>query len=450
MNTIKKKKRSVQKSAFLPPKYKKEKLDHLLKKASLAHKEGRFAEAASAYSEILKKRPGWGAVLNALGTVFMDQSLLDKAQKAFEKAIELRPPYWGAYYNLGLLKQLQNDHHGAIKIYRTVLEKKPDFGQVWNNLGKAYQEIGDMNKAISCFKRAVKFAPDMAEAWNNLGVAQDEFNMAQDALRSYKKAIDIRPNYISAHLNLGFSLQKTGLFKEAGEQYREILNIKPDHHTARFMLHSLGTQETPDAAPVEYVRMVFNGCAENFEKTLVENLQYQTPELLFELVRPYLTEAMDILDLGCGTGLGSQFYRPFAKELVGVDISSKMLKKAAQKETYHRLEELDILQDWKFWKNFDLIYSSDVLVYFGNLDPIFRSVSSSLRHGGIVTFSVEKLNDCTSSYRLFPTGRYAHSRTYIQDCLRRNGLHILKEAEACIRKESKNQVRGLLFVAQKC
>jgi predicted TPR repeat methyltransferase len=228
-----------------------------------------------------------------------------------------------------------------------------------------------------------------------------------------------------------------------------VLEIKPDDEAARFMLQSLGTGETPDAAPAEHVRRIFDRCARTFERVLVKDLEYKTPELLFDLVQPYLTEEMNVLDLGCGTGLGAQLYRPFAKRLIGVDVSSKMLEKAAEKKIYDRLEAFDILQDWGFPQKFDLIYSSDVFVYFGNLDPIIRSATSYLVDGGIIAFSVERLEDNSIAYRLFPSGRYAHSRTYIQGCLRRHGLQLIEEAKADIRKESGNQVKGLLIVAKK-
>jgi len=52
-------------------------------------------------------------------------------------------------------------------------------------------------------------------------------------------------------------------------------------------------------------------------------------------------------------------------------------------------------------------------------------------------------------YRLFPSRRYAHSQTYIQDYLRRHGLELIEETKADIRKQSGNQVKGLLIVAKK-
>ena len=171
-------------------------------------------------------------------------------------------------------------------------------------------------------------------------------------------------------------------------------------------------------------------------------------------MRPYLTEKMTILDLGCGTGLGAQLYQPFSKSLTGVDVSSKMLKKAYEKKIYNRLEVFDILQDWVFLGKFDLIYSSDVFVYFGNLDTIIRSASSSLVNGGKIAFSVEKLKHrklkhSSANYQLFPSGRYAHSQEYIQECLNRHGLQLIEIKKAIVRNQSGNPVKGLLIVAKK-
>ncbi len=421
----------------------------ILMKASLDHREGRLAEAQKGYQEVLKRTPDWGQVLNALGTVYLDSGQLDKAKKTFTKAAELKPLNISACYNLAMLQQRGNDHQGAITIYKTVLEAQPDFGQAWNNLGVAYRETINPDEALSCFQKAVKFAPEMAEAWNNLGVAQDEFNMVENSSTSYKTAIDLRPDYSSAHFNLGMSLQKLKRFQEAEEHYKKVLETQPEDEAAQFMLQSLGTTNaTPDAAPVEHVRRIFDQCAGTFEKILVNDLEYRTPELLFNLVTPLLTEEMNILDLGCGTGLGAQLYRPFAKKLTGVDVSSKMIEKAEEKNIYDFLHVFDMLQDWNFPKKFDLIYSSDVFVYFGNLQPIIKSISSALSNDGLIAFSVENLQESSDDYRLFPTGRYAHSHHYIKNCLEQYGLEVLVETESDIRKQSGNPVKGLLFVAQ--
>ncbi len=424
-------------------------LEQVFKKHYSAHREGNLSEAETGYQKLLKRKPDWGEVLHALGNLYLDQTRPDKAKPVFEKATRLNPPYLPACYSFGRLKQLENDHQGAIIIYKNMLDQQPNAGVVWNNLGVAYRETGKPDDAISSFEAAVRFAPQMAEAWNNLGVAQDELNLAEDALNSYQKSIEIQPEYVSPHLNLGISLQKFERFKEAEEHYMKVLKLQPDNETAKFMQQSIGGVETPDAAPVEHVRSIFDQCAEKFETILVEGLEYKTPELLFNLVYPYLTQNMTILDLGCGTGLGAKFYKPFAKSLIGVDVSSKMLEKTKKKKVYNRLEVFDILQDWVFPEKFDLIYSSDVFVYFGNLDAIIRSGASYLVEGGRIAFSVEKLKDSTTGYQLFPSGRYAHTQMYIQDCLNRHGLESLEIKEADVRNQAGNPVKGLLIVAIK-
>ncbi len=90
-----------------------------------------------------------------------------------------------------------------------------------------------------------------------------------------------------------------------------------------------------------------------------------------------------------------------------------------------------------------------MFVYFGNLDPIIRSASSYLVHGGIIAFSVERLEDDSAGYQLFPSGRYAHSHRYVQDCLKQHGLAPLAATDAAIRRQSGDQVRWLLIVAEK-
>jgi predicted TPR repeat methyltransferase len=422
----------------------------ILVKASIDHREGRLAEAENGYLAVLKKTPDWGQVLNALGTVYLDKRQLEKAKKAFTKAAGLKPLNISACYNLAMLKQRGNDHLGAITIYKTILDAEPAYGQAWNNLGIAYKETMYQDEALSCFQKAVEFAPAMAEAWNNLGVAQDESNMGEKSLASYRKAIELRQEYASAHFNLGMCLQKLKRLEEAEECYKRVLEIYPDDEAAKFMLQSLGAITTTlEAVPMEHVRRIFDQCAGTFEKILVKDLEYRTPELLYNLVSPYLTEEMNILDLGCGTGLGAQLYRPFAKNLTGVDVSSKMVEKAEEKNIYDSLDVFDVLQDWDFPQKFHLIYSSDVFVYFGNLQPIIRSMSSAVADNGLIAFSVESLQGSGDNYRLFSTGRYAHSHNYINDCLEQYGFELLVETESDIRKQSGNQVKGFLFVAKK-
>ncbi len=90
----------------------------------------------------MKKRPDWEQALTALGKLFLDQNLPEKAKPVFEKAASLNPPDLSACYNLGRLKQLKNDHPEAIVLYKLMNNHQPNIGLVWNNLGVAYRKTG--------------------------------------------------------------------------------------------------------------------------------------------------------------------------------------------------------------------------------------------------------------------------------------------------------------------
>ncbi|WP_163597484.1 class I SAM-dependent DNA methyltransferase, partial [Klebsiella pneumoniae] len=66
-------------------------------------------------------------------------------------------------------------------------------------------------------------------------------------------------------------------------------------------------------------------------------LDYRAPELVAEAVAASQeagTTGLAILDAGCGTGLCGPSLRPFADRLIGIDLSRKMLERAAARGCY--------------------------------------------------------------------------------------------------------------------
>lgn len=58
------------------------------------------------------------------------------------------------------------------------------------------------------------------------------------------------------------------------------------------------------------------------------------PDKTFEMIRPYITDSMDlIVDIGCGTGLSTMSCEKYAKKVIGIDPSDDMLNKARKKES---------------------------------------------------------------------------------------------------------------------
>ena len=121
---------------------------------------------------------------------------------------------------------------------------------------------------------------------------------------------------------------------------------REDYHGARLQLARLGVGEPAPAMTGVYVRRLFDQYAPDFDRALVERLDYRGPELLLEAVRAVARRSVrgfgSVLDLGCGTGLAGAAFRPHRDWLVGVDLSPGMVEQARAKGLYDRLVVADI------------------------------------------------------------------------------------------------------------
>ena len=160
---------------------------------------------------------------------------------------------------------------------------------------------------------------------------------------------------------------------------------------------------------------------------------------------------LEVLDAGCGTGLCGALVVPFARRLVGVDLSQGMLAHAKEKNVYHALiktELTDYLRDNS--EGFDLIVSADTLVYFGDLKGVIAAFAGALRPNGLLVFTLEQAvaGSADVDYRLELHGRYSHSQAYVERLLTFSGLQS-KIVQAQLRTEAGAPVSGLVIRAAK-
>jgi predicted TPR repeat methyltransferase len=101
-------------------------------------------------------------------------------------------------------------------------------------------------------------------------------------------------------------------------------------------------------------------------------------------------------------------------------------------------------------ETFDLIVSSDTLVYFGDLEGIMAAFAGALRPNGHLVFTLEHaVGDSDGiNYRLELHGRYSHARSYVERLLASSGLHS-KIIQAELRMEAGAPVPGLVVRAAK-
>lgn len=353
-----------------------------------------------------------------LGAINGQLGRIDDAITCCQRVIALQPGNADAHYNLAQAYMHQCRHKEAVEAYRDTVRLQPQRVEALNNLGYALQQIARFEEAVACHKQALSLNPEDAEAFNNLGNA----------------------------------LHGTGNKEAAEAAFLEALRIRPDYETPRFQLAVLRGDTAPPQAPPDYVRGLFDNYAERFDQHLVENLQYRTPELLNSALRQVLGAAesdLEILDLGCGTGLCGPLLRDLARKLVGVDLSPKMIEKARARNLYDELLVGDITASLLApGRQFDLVVAADVFPYVGDLVAVFAACASALKPGGLFAFSVEA-SEQAEGYILRATGRYAHSAEYIMKLADGAGFVGAKPESVTLRMDKGKPISGYLFILRR-
>lgn len=375
----------------------------------------------------------------------------------FRKVLALDPENPDALHFLGAIAHQSGNHHEAIGYIRRALDACAQPARriapnpaAYNNLGEAYRALARTEEAASCYESALAIRPDYAEAHYHLGLTLEDRGRIEDAIFHYRRAVTLKPDLAFAHFNLGSALKGSGRLDEAALCFREVLRLDPGNERAQYLLAAVLGQ-TPEHAPDQHVVHLFDGHAPNFDEHLVRRLQYSVPQDLVALAlrsAGHPPPPWDVLDLGCGTGLVGAAIAPYARHLVGVDLSGGMLERARARNLYARLEQRELLAMMKQEadSSYDIVVAADVFVYVGKLDEVIGEAARLLRQGGLAAFSVETLDDTAIDYRVALTGRYAHSSTYLHRLAHENGFRSIEIAPTRIRLENEKPVAGWLAI----
>ena len=417
------------------------------------HKQGQFDKAESVYFGVLAADQDNVDALHYLGVMRHQQGRSLLAVDLVCRAIEIQPDYLDAYNNLGNIFQQLGNSAEAAKAYEKVLALQPGHAAALRNLGIVLRQLKRFEEAIDAHQRAVQREPENLQNLYSLAIAYKEIGRIDDALATLEKALATRPEP-DGFRRLGqllYGLRRTG---EAAAVYEAWLRLDPESPVAKHMLAACTLKDVPPRAGDAFVTEVFDGFADTFDKVL-RRLEYRAPALIGAALRRTEGEGrgeLDIADAGCGTGLLGQHLRPYARRLVGVDLSPRMLHKAAARALYDETVAAELVSFLRASPQaFDIVASSDTLVYFGELGEAFAAAHGALRPGGRLYFTLEHAvdpGDATGGYRLNPHGRYSHSEPYVRQALADAGLQAVAVDKGRLRREGNAYVEGLVVTAR--
>ena len=453
--------------------------------------QGHGAEAENALTLALESDPRHVAALRRLSDVKIDTAAWEEAEALLRRAIEIAPEDAALHSRLGYVLHSQVDLENAVGAYEVSLKQNPLSSDTIVNLGQALQELGRLDDAVERYREAMRFDPELFLAHANLGHALGELDKPEDAVIAfqhaialepddtgilfqlgatlrglerydeavpvYRRALEIDTDYSSGHWELGHALESCGDIEGATASYETCLAADPDNAVARHLLAAL-TGETTAAAPPGFIEDLFDDYASSFDSSLLEDLGYVSPERIRELLDEMEDQPAGegrntfsrALDLGCGTGLVGEKIRDLVDNLVGVDLSEKMLAIADEKNIYDSVHQAELVaflttDAGRDDERYDLMVAGDVLTYFGSLTTVLAAARPCLVENAPFIFTVEAMEaGSVEAFLLRPSGRYAHNEDYLKKEAGHNGFKVEKILRRVIRNDGDEAIEGFL------
>lgn len=270
------------------------------------------------------------------------------------------------------------------------------------------------------------------------------------AYQCAKKVTEQRPEDPNAWYGLGYAAQAAGLRNKTREAYERYLECGVEDPVISHLLVALRDEAPPPRVPDECILKTFNNFSPIYDTKMRNKLSYQAPERLQDLIRAEIGDAagLEILDIGCGTGLSGVGLRERAARLTGIDLSPEMIEVARGRGIYDRLEVAEIITWLNHTQNqLDLITACDCLVYFGDLQPVAAGAARQLKPGGRFAFTVERGEKYP--FHLTDTGRYTHHPEHVREVASQAGLTVDRLEKGFLRNECGIAVTGLYALLRK-
>ncbi len=381
-----------------------------------------------------------------------------EALSACGRAVALDPGVWSRRTVLAEVLRAAGRLEEAVAAGRSLVAERPDSAAARLGLARALAAAGQRDAALEEYHEAVALRPGDRDAVLELAALLVETGDALGAVERLQPLTRREPEDAEPHAAIGrawIALQEP---EKALAALRRAHGLDPDGRLGcAALIAALESGEGADlsAAPLSaaYVRALFDRYADRFDRDLVGKLGYSAPGQLRGAVdRLGPASGLRVLDLGCGTGLAGEVFRPLAAHLAGVDIAPRMVEKARARNLYDALSVGDVVAAVGAAPGaWDLLVAADVLVYIGNLIPLFEGAASALRPGGRFAATVERLEGgaAAGGYALGPSRRYAHAESYLRETAAAAGLEVLLVEPCSSRREKGVGVPGLLFILEK-
>jgi predicted TPR repeat methyltransferase len=419
--------------------------------AIVLHLAGRLHEAEAGYRDILRDAPDFLPATHYLGVALHQTGRRDEGRELVRASLRSPQPPADWHNTLGNMLVDAGRDDEAIAAFMAALEVDTGHALAWNNLGAVVLKRGQVADAILAFGNAIAINASFEDALHNLADALAQTGDERGAAYHRCQAYVLRPTPNKPRHMLGLAYRVLGRVDDAAHVYEDWLRDSPGDPVADHLLKACREDQATGRASNAYLEQYFDEFSATFEQKL-SGLHYAVPDAIGEALRKLAPapRSLRILDAGCGTGLCGPKLAPHARELVGVDLSSKSLELASAKGLYDALHPREIVDYMRACdeRSFDLVVAADTLIYFGDITEFLQGARRVLAPGGWLIASFQTLA-ADNGFTIEPSGRFSHGRAYVLERHGAEGFTPVAIDPLDIRQELGLSVSGILLVARR-
>ena len=415
---------------------------------------GTYQDAIESYRQALRFEPAMAQAWAGIGFALAKLEAFEDAAEAYGAALSIDPSQGRLHQDLGVVRLRQRRYEDAVRELRAAASHAPADAGLVSNLAVALFQSGAVSEAAAAYAELRALDPDHAELRENSAFVTFVEALLKGPVENAVTVYGIRAGVARPDRRALFKaaiayLVGQGWAEPAAAVAEAWAAMDPADPEPAFALKAASGASDVSAAPRDYVVALYDSFADSFDEKLVGELNYRIPDLLVAFIHPHLPAdtPLDILDLGCGTGLSGVPLKALANRLVGVDLSPRMLAKARARGGYDALEVAEVVDYLNTHSAaFDLVTAADMVIYLGDLAPLFAGAARALRRGGFFVLSAETC--AGTGWTLLPSGRFAHSHAYLA-ALAPPAFTLRASVPTHIRFEGKAEVPGVICLYER-
>ncbi|WP_298213257.1 tetratricopeptide repeat protein [Acidovorax sp.] len=413
--------------------------------------KGELKQAAETLNKAQKKSPGDARVFMLAGLMAEKSGNVNGAFEALRKSVALAPDWGPGLLELALLLARQNQFKEAVETAEKVAALEPKNLQVLAGVIDIAHRAGHTEMAVRHLRRGLELVPGDVALRRLLARDLSDQGQHDESLALWSALVDENPADHQSLTGRVQALIAAGKPTDARANAETLLGLAPEDAVYQYYAE-LARGETPAQQPAELTRPLFDGMAEFYDMHMVRSLKYQLPKQVADkILARHPDKKLNVLDLGCGTGLLGVCLGRLDGALLGVDLSMKMIEQAARHNVYDRFHTVnlhDALRDTPEGL-FQAIAALDVFIYAGDLTEAIPNAYRVLASDGVLIFSCEVADETGPDLALLPSGRYAHKRSHAEALCKAAGFDTVEVEDTVLRHENHQPVHGFIVTAHK-